>query len=142
MYALLDSGSEESLISKRLYNELNLKGVPLEVLLITANGSRNLVSTFDTNFKIGPAHNSVEKFNISQALVMDELLSIEKIFSTRNNLRFYIEVDNSVMCDKSDSCGDACIEKEVVEITNLSLQQNITPKGNVDVNHSKIKQNC
>ena len=59
VYALLDSGSEESLISKKLYNELNLNGVPLEVLLITANGSRNLVSTYDTNFKIGPSHSTI-----------------------------------------------------------------------------------
>ena len=76
MYALIDSGPEETLISKRLYNELNLNGVPLEVLLITANGSQNLVSSFDTNFKIGLSHSSIEKFNINQALVMDELSSI------------------------------------------------------------------
>ena len=44
VYALLDSGSEETLISKSLYDELKLCGIPLDVLLITANGSRNLVS--------------------------------------------------------------------------------------------------
>ena len=72
VYALLDRGSEETLFSKRLHNELNLKGKPLEVLLITANGTQNLVLTFDTNFKIVPARNCVERFNISQQLVMDE----------------------------------------------------------------------
>ena len=41
VYALVDSGSEESLISRSLLEELKLLGIPLEVLLITTNGSRN-----------------------------------------------------------------------------------------------------
>ena len=57
-----------------------MKGVPLEVLLITANGSRNLVSTFGTNFKITSAHDSAAKFDINQALVMNELHPLNKIF--------------------------------------------------------------
>ena len=74
-------------------------GVPLEVLLITANGSRNLVSTIDTNFKIGPSHSSTEKFNINQALVMDELPSIEQSFPTHDNLRFFKNTANLLIRD-------------------------------------------
>ena len=39
VYALVDCGSEESLISINLFEELKLLGIPLEVFLITANGS-------------------------------------------------------------------------------------------------------
>ena len=42
VYDLIDSGSEETLVSKSLYQELKLCGIPLEVLLITVNGSCNL----------------------------------------------------------------------------------------------------
>ena len=86
VYALLDSGSEESLVSKSLYDELKMKGAPLEVLLITTNGSRNSVSTFDTNFKIGPADDSATKFDINQALVFNELPSIEQKFPIHDKL--------------------------------------------------------
>ena len=89
VYALLDSGSEETFDSKNFYDEVKMIGAPLEVLLITANGSRNLVSAFDTTFKIGPVHNSDDKFDINQALVMNELPSIEQNFPTRDNLRFF-----------------------------------------------------
>ena len=54
VYVLLDSGSEDTLISRTLFNELKLGGIPLDVLLITANGSRNLISTFNTSFKSWP----------------------------------------------------------------------------------------
>ena len=51
VYALIDMGSEESLISRKLYREMNLHRVPLQVLLVTvtADGKRNLIiSTIDT----------------------------------------------------------------------------------------------
>ena len=85
VYDVIDLGSEETLISKSLYEELKLCRIPLDVLLITANGSRNLISTFDTSFKVGPADSGV-KFDVSQALVMDCLPSIDNNFPTSQNL--------------------------------------------------------
>ena len=48
-------------------------------------------------------------------------------------------VDDSFMCDTTDSCVDMCIEKGVVEITDASLEQNVLPKGDVDINRSNLK---
>ena len=50
VYALINTGSEECLISKKLYRELNLYGVPLQVLLITTDGSRSLISAHENKF--------------------------------------------------------------------------------------------
>ena len=47
VYALIESGNEECLVSKKLYRELNLYGVSLQVLLITADGTCSLVCTYD-----------------------------------------------------------------------------------------------
>ena len=88
VYTLVDSGSEECLNSRGLFEELRLTGVPLEVLLIMANGSRNWVSTFGTDFKIGPVDSEV-KFEVNQALLMNELPSIENNFPTSENLFFF-----------------------------------------------------
>ena len=55
-----------------------LQGVPLQVLLVTADGKRNLISTIDTKFKIGPTDKKEIKFNISSALVLDLMPSIEQ----------------------------------------------------------------
>ena len=76
------------MISRGIFEELKWKGIPLEVLLITANGSRNLISTFDTNFKVGPVDSGV-KFDISQALVMNDLPCIDNNFPTSENLRLF-----------------------------------------------------
>ena len=94
------------MISKNLHDELKLKGVPLEVLLITANGSRNLVSIFDINFKVGPVHNSVDRFDINQALVMNELPPIEQNFPTRDNLRFFLNTADLVKNNKFPKLTD------------------------------------
>ena len=63
-------GSEETLISKRLYRKLNMKGIPLEVLLVTADGKRNLISSINTNFKVGPIDNKEVRFEINSDLVL------------------------------------------------------------------------
>ena len=80
VYALLDSGSEECLVSRELYSEMGLKGVPLEVLLITADGKRSVVSSIDTNFSIGPVDHIPTKFEIKNALVLNEMPPIGKNF--------------------------------------------------------------
>ena len=76
VYALIDTGSEETLISKKLYRKMNLKRVPLQVLLVTADGRRNLVLTFDTKFRIEPIDNkknpgikAISNFNFARCVV-------------------------------------------------------------------------
>ena len=56
---------------------MNLQGVPLQVLLVTADGKRNLISTIDTKFKIGPIDRKEIKFDITSALVIDQMPSID-----------------------------------------------------------------
>ena len=89
VYALLDTGSEECLVSRQLYSELGFKGVPLEVLLITADGKRSLVSSVDTNFSIGPVDNTHVRFKINNALVLNDMPSIDKNFPTSENLKCF-----------------------------------------------------
>ena len=43
VYALVDSGSEESLISRCLFEEFKFIGIPLKVLLITAMGAKKCI---------------------------------------------------------------------------------------------------
>ena len=55
-------------------------------MLITANGSRNLVSMQETSFRIGPIESRDVKYKISQALVMNSLPSIGQNFPIPSNL--------------------------------------------------------
>ena len=89
VYALLDTGSEETLISKQLYSELGFKGVPVEVLLITADGKRSMISSLDTSLSIGPVDNSHIRFEINNALVLNDMPSIDKNFPTSENLNCF-----------------------------------------------------
>ena len=43
MHTLLGSGSEENLISKTLYQFLNLKGKSLDAIIITADGKKGII---------------------------------------------------------------------------------------------------
>ena len=86
VYALLDTRSKESLIYKKLYHDFGLSGVPLQVLLITVNGSRSLVSTYNPSFKIGPLDNFHVNFKMCEESVMDDLPSIDKNYPISNNL--------------------------------------------------------
>ena len=52
---------------------MNLQRVPPQVLLVTADRKRNLVSTYNTKFKIGLIDKMETKFNISSALVLDNM---------------------------------------------------------------------
>ena len=107
VYALIDMGSEETLISKKLYKEMNLYGDPLQVLLVTADGKRNLVSTFDTKFKIGPIDNKESKFNISSALVLDQMPSIDQNFPVADNLGSFRNLTDLVQCNKFPNLYDS-----------------------------------
>ena len=75
VYCLLQFGSEECLISKELFNGLNLEGDPLQVLLIKADDERSLISTYSTN--------------IADALVLDKLPDLKGNYPTSRNLKFF-----------------------------------------------------
>ena len=107
VYALIDTGSEETLISKRLYHELNLKGIPLQVLLVTADGKRNLISSIDTNFKIGPIGNNEARFEINSALVLDQMPSIDRNCPTATNLRSFGNATDLVRNNKFPNMVDS-----------------------------------
>ena len=64
VYVLIDTGLDENLLSRKLYGEMNLQDVPLQVLLVSANGRRSLVSTIDTKFRIGPIDNKATRIDI------------------------------------------------------------------------------
>ena len=64
---------------------MNLQGVPLQVLLVTADGKRNLISTIDTNFKVGPIDNNEVRYEINSALVLDQMPSIDQNCPTASN---------------------------------------------------------
>ena len=68
---------------------MSLQGVPLQVLLVTADGKRNLISTINTNFKGGPIDRKGIKFNISSALVLDQMPSIDQNCPIAPNLGFF-----------------------------------------------------
>ena len=65
---------------------MNLYEVPLQVLLVTADGKRNLVSIFDTKLKIGLITNKETKFDINCALMLDQMPSIEQNLPVADNL--------------------------------------------------------
>ena len=54
VYAMFDNGSEESLISKDLVDFLGLKGDPINVKMLTADGRSSNICTAQVDFKIGP----------------------------------------------------------------------------------------
>ena len=109
VYALIDTGSEENLISRKLYNELNLKAVALQVLLVTADGKRNLISSIDTNFEIRPIDNSNAKFEISSALVLDQMPSIDKICPTASNLEPFENATDLIRNNKFPNLSDSSL---------------------------------
>ena len=107
VYDLIDTGSEETLMSKRLYNELNLNGIPLQVLLVTADGKRNLISAIDTNFKIGPIDNNEARFEINSALVLDQMPSIDRNCPTASNLNLFENATDLVRNNKFPNLSDS-----------------------------------
>ena len=86
---------------------MNLYGVPLQVLLVTADGTRNLVSTYDTKFKIGPIDKKETKFDISSALVLDKMPSIDQNFPTADNLRLFENMTDLIKGNKFPNLYDS-----------------------------------
>ena len=54
VYALIDSGSQELLVSKKLFNDLRMTGPDLQVCLVTADGEKKLVNSKNVDLQIGP----------------------------------------------------------------------------------------
>ena len=69
IYARLDTGSEESIISHDLYNEINLQGEPCKCILVKANNQRSVLNTVNASFKVGTL-DSAKTFLIESALVL------------------------------------------------------------------------
>ena len=78
VYAMFDNGSEESLISKYLVDFLGLKGDPINVKMLTADGRSSNICTAQVDFKIGPLSRNAT-YDISGALTMETLPSIDSI---------------------------------------------------------------
>ena len=75
VYAMLDSGSEESLLSKEVADFLELPGVKKDVVVITADGRRTPINTLQVKLHVGPL-NRAARYDVSDVLVMDNLQSI------------------------------------------------------------------
>ena len=107
VYTLLDNGYEDSLISKRLYNYLKLCGVPLHVFLLTADGSRSLVSIYNISFKIGPFDNSNVSFDVSESLLKKKLPSIDKNYPIASNLYSFKNAADLIKGNKFSNLADS-----------------------------------
>ena len=86
---------------------MNLYGDPLQVLRVTADGKRNLVSTLDKKFKIGPIDNKDIKFNIASALVLDQMPSIDQNFLVAANLCSFKNLTDLVQSNKFPNLYDS-----------------------------------
>ena len=63
--------------------------MPLQVLQISTDGNKSLIEMQETKFKLGPIDKKVTKFDISSALDLDKMLSIDKNFPTADNLHLF-----------------------------------------------------
>ena len=86
---------------------MNLQVVPLQVLLVTADGKRNLISTIDTKFKIGPIDKKETKFNISSALVLEQMPSIDQNCPIAANLSSFKNVTDLIQNNKFPNLFDS-----------------------------------
>ena len=75
IYAMFDSGSESTLISKEASDFLGLTGVSVYIKMLTADGRSTNLWTKLVDFKVSPLSREAT-FVISDVLVMDELPSI------------------------------------------------------------------
>ena len=75
VYAMLDSGSEESLLSEEVADFLELPGVKKDVVVITADGRRTPINTLQVKLHVGPL-NRAARYDVSDVLIMDNLQSI------------------------------------------------------------------
>ena len=107
---------------------MNLKRVLLQVLLVTANSRRNLVSTFDTKFRIGPIINKATRFDISSALVLDQMPSIERNFPVVEKLCEFKNLTDLVQGNKFPDLYDSDLHL-IISIREASI-----------INYDKIRK--
>ena len=93
-----------------MYQDLNLCGIPLQVVRITANGLCNLVSTIHARHQL-PYIATIDsrdiKYKISQALVMDSLPSIEQNFRIPSNLHAFKNTADLIRSNKFPKLTDS-----------------------------------
>ena len=83
---LIESGFKEILILKKLLKDLKLCAIPLQVLLVTADGAHSLFSTNNTSFNIGLYDHPNLTYDISDALVIENLPLTDKNYPIASNL--------------------------------------------------------
>ena len=79
------------------------------MLLVTADGKRNLLSTIDTKFKIGPIDKKGIKFNISSALVLDQMPSIDQNCPIASNLGSFKNATDLIQKNKFPNLVDSSL---------------------------------
>jgi len=85
VYAMFDSGSEESLISQEVVDFLSVKGDSIDITMLTADGRSSDFSTKQVNIKVSPLSRNAT-YDITGALVMESLPSIGSNFPSIDNL--------------------------------------------------------
>ena len=89
VYALIDTGCQESLVSKKLCNELKINGPCLQVCLVTTDGEKKLVNSKNVDLQIGPIDSVCKKYPIYNALMVEKLPSINNCFPNSANLKHF-----------------------------------------------------
>ena len=107
-----------------------MQGVPLQVLLVTADRKRNLISTVDTKFKIGPIDRKEIQFDISSALVIDKMPSIDHSYPVVDNLKSFKNVTDLLQNNKFPTLLDSDLHI-IVGIRKAAL-----------INYDKIRDPC
>ena len=85
VYALLDSGSDESIISIELYDNLTLTGENCKCVLVTADNKKSILNTVSTSFKVG-AFNGVKTHLFKDALAINNLPDISNCLPSARNI--------------------------------------------------------
>ena len=70
------------------------------MLLVTADGKRNLIFTVDAKFKISPIDQKEIQFDISSALVIDKMPSIGHSYPVADNLKSFKNVTDLLQNNK------------------------------------------
>ena len=99
-------------------------------LLVTADGKINLISTIDTKFKIGPIDKKEVKFNISSALILDQMPSIDQNCPVASNLGSFKNATDLIRLNKFPNLIDSSLHV-IIGIREAEL-----------INFEKIRKPC
>ena len=109
---------------------MNLQRVPLQVLLVTADGKHNLISNIDTKFKIGHIDNKVVKFEINSALVLDQMPSIDQNCPIAYNLNCFENATDLIRSNKFPNLVDSSLNV-IIGVREAGL-----------INYDKVRKPC